>query len=50
MIVHEKARSIFEASLAQARKVGRLKSDRKMRAALDTTYILGRGAVRDTTT
>lgn len=48
LIVHEKARAIFEASLAQARRVGRLKSDGKMRAALDTTNILGRGAVRDT--
>jgi hypothetical protein len=48
LIVHEKARAIFEASLAQARKVGRLKSDGKMRAALDTTNVLGRGAVRDT--
>lgn len=48
LIVHEQARSIFEASLAQARKVGRLKSEGKMRAALDTTNILGRGAVRDT--
>jgi hypothetical protein len=48
LIVHEKARSIFEASLAQARKMGRLKLDGKMRAALDTTNVLGRGAVRDT--
>src|SRR5579859_1165762 len=30
LIVHEKARSIFEASLSQARRVGRLKSDGKM--------------------
>jgi DDE family transposase/transposase-like protein DUF772 len=48
LIVHEKMRLIFEASLAQARRVGRLKSDGKMRAALDTTNVLGRGAVRDT--
>jgi Transposase domain (DUF772) len=47
LIVHEKARSIFEASLAAARRVGRLKSEGRMRAALDTTNILGRGAVRD---
>jgi transposase len=48
LIVNDKARAIFEASLAQARRVGRLKADGKMRAALDTTYVLGRGAVRDT--
>ncbi|MGH3305515.1 MAG: IS1182 family transposase [Streptosporangiaceae bacterium] len=48
LIVHEKARSIFEASLAAARREGRLKSEGRMRAALDTTNILGRGAVRDT--
>ncbi len=48
LIVHEKARSIFEASLAAARQEGRLKSEGRIRAALDTTNILGRGAVRDT--
>jgi len=48
LIVHEKARAIFEASLAAARRVGRLKSEGRIRAALDTTNILGRGAVRDT--
>ena len=48
LIVNDKARAIFEASLAQARRVGRLKADGKMRAALDTTNVLGRGAVRDT--
>jgi hypothetical protein len=48
LIVHEKARSIFEASLAAARREGRLKSEGRMRAALDTTNILGRGVVRDT--
>ena len=48
LIVNDQARAIFEASLAQARRVGRLKADGKMRAALDTTNVLGRGAVRDT--
>lgn len=48
LIVNDKARAIFEASLLQARRVGRLKADGKMRAALDTTNVLGRGAVRDT--
>jgi len=48
LLVHEKARLPFEASLAAARRVGRLKADGRMRAALDTTMILGRGAVKDT--
>jgi len=48
LLVHEKARAPFEASLAAARRVGRLKSEGQMRAALDTTGILGRGAVKDT--
>src|SRR5258708_2636615 len=48
LILYEKARSIFEASLAAARQVGRVKSERRMRAALDMTNILGRGEGRDT--
>ncbi|HLZ20682.1 MAG TPA: IS1182 family transposase [Ktedonobacterales bacterium] len=48
LVVHEKARQIFQSSLNAARQVGRLKSEGNMRAALDTTNILGRGAVRDT--
>jgi hypothetical protein len=48
MLVHEKARQPFEASLAAARRGGRLKSEGQLRAALDTTAILGRGAVKDT--
>jgi hypothetical protein len=48
LVVHEKARQLFQSSLEAARKVGRLKSEGRMRAALDTTNILGRGAVRDT--
>lgn len=48
LVLHDKARAIFESSLTAARRVGRLKSEGRMRAALDTTNILGRGAVRDT--
>lgn len=48
LVVHEKARELFKSSLEAARRVGRLKSGGSMRAALDTTNILGRGAVRDT--
>ena len=45
--MHEKAREVFERSLRFARETGYLKS-RRMKVALDTTYILGRGAVKDT--
>ena len=40
-------REVFESSLRLARQSGYLKK-RGMRVALDTTYILGRGAVQDT--
>ena len=47
LILHDKVRSVFESSLRLARESGYLKK-RGMRVALDTTNILGRGAVRDT--
>ena len=47
LILHEKAREVFERSLRFARETGYLKG-RRMKEALDTTYILGRGAVKDT--
>ena len=47
LILHENAREVFESSLRLARQSGYLKK-RGMRVALDTTYILGRGAVKDT--
>ena len=47
MILHDKVRAVFESSLRLARESGYLKK-RGMRVALDTTNILGRGAVRDT--
>ena len=47
LILHEKVREVFEGSLRLARESGYLKK-RGMRVALDTTYILGRGAVKDT--
>ena len=47
LILHEKVREVFEGSLRLARQSGYLKQ-RGMRVALDTTYILGRGAVKDT--
>ena len=47
MILHDKVREVFESSLRLARQSGYLKQ-RGMRVALDTTCILGRGAVQDT--
>ncbi len=47
LILHGKVREVFESSLRLARESGYLKR-RGMRVALDTTNILGRGAVKDT--
>jgi hypothetical protein len=47
LILHDKVRAVFERSLQFARQTGYLKG-RRMKVALDTTYILGRGAVKDT--
>ena len=47
LILHDQVREVFERSLRLARESGYLKR-RSMRVALDTTYILGRGAVKDT--
>ena len=47
LILHDKVREVFESSLRLARESGYLKG-RGMRLALDTTNILGRGAVKDT--
>ena len=48
LILHDKVREVFEHSLRLAREAGYPKRGRGMRVALDTTYILGRGAVKDT--
>ena len=47
LILHEKVREVVESSLRLARQSGYLKK-RGMRVPLDTTCILGRGAVKDT--
>ena len=47
LILHGKVREVFESSLRLARESGYLKK-RSMKVALDTTNILGRGAVKDT--
>ena len=46
LILHEKVREVFERSLQFARRSGYLKG-RRMKVAMDTTNILGRGAVKD---
>jgi len=47
LIIHDKVRAIFQRSLQFAKETGYLKG-RRMKVALDTSYILGRGAVKDT--
>jgi hypothetical protein len=47
LVIHDQAQAIFQRSLQVARAQGYVKG-RKMRAALDTTIILGRGAAEDT--
>ena len=47
LIVHGTVRAVFARSLDLARRSGYLKG-RHMKLAIDTTAILGRGAVRDT--
>ena len=46
LVVHQEQGAIFRRSLDLAKKRGRLKG--KLKLALDTTNILGRGAVKDT--
>jgi hypothetical protein len=47
LILKEKMRAVFTRSLELAKQSGYLK-ERRLRVILDTTYILGRGAVKDT--
>ena len=52
LIVHEQAAAIFRQSLELAKRRGKFRTKsgekRKLKVALDTTNILGRGAVKDT--
>jgi transposase len=48
LIVHEEQQAIFRQSLELAKRQGYFKGKRKLKVALDTTNILGRGAVKDT--
>jgi transposase len=48
LIVHDEQRLLFQESLELAKRRGKLARHRKLKVALDTTPILGRGAVKDT--
>jgi hypothetical protein len=51
LIIHDEPRAIFQRSLELAKRQGYFTSSqgkRKLKVALDTTNILGRGAVKDT--
>jgi hypothetical protein len=48
LILHEQVRLPLERSLELARRRGFLKPERKLKLALDTTAVLGQGAVKDT--
>ncbi len=48
LVVHDEARKLFQKSLRLAQQQGYVVRNRKLRLALDTTNILGRGAVKDT--
>jgi len=47
LVIHQEAQALFRRSLSYAKELGYLKG-RRMRAALDTSHILGRGAQEDT--
>jgi len=47
LVIHDQAQAIFRRSLEYAREQGYVKG-RKMRLALDSTIVLGHGAVEDT--
>lgn len=47
LVIHEEPRALFQRSLELAKRRGKFRG-RKLKVALDTTNILGRGAVKDT--
>ncbi len=48
LILHDEAGALFRRSLELAKAYGYFRGKPKLRVALDTTVILGRGAVKDT--
>src|SRR5215212_3997678 len=47
LILHERVRTVFEQSLEFAPHTGYFRT-RRLKVVLDTSYVLGRGAVKDT--
>jgi hypothetical protein len=47
LVLHQRGEALLKKSIAEARRAGYLQS-RKIRVALDTTPLLGKGAVKDT--
>lgn len=47
LVLHDKIRAVFRRSLEFARQTGYMKK-RKIKVVLDTSHILGKGAVKDT--
>src|SRR5215213_2144109 len=47
LVIHERMQTVFRKSLDFARWTGYLRS-RRLKVVLDTTYVLGRGALKDT--
>jgi hypothetical protein len=47
LVLHDEVRAVFQRSLTFARRTG-YSTSRRITAVLDTSYILGRGAVKDT--
>ena len=47
LVLHDKIRAVFEKSLVFARQTGYMRK-RRIKVALDTSNILGKGAVKDT--
>jgi hypothetical protein len=47
LVLHDQVRAVFQRSLAFARRAGYFRA-RKVTAVLDTSFVLGRGAVKDT--
>src|SRR5215216_4705164 len=47
LILHERVRTVFQKSLEFAPHTGYFRT-RRLKVVLDTTYVLGRGAVKDT--
>jgi transposase len=48
LVVHAEQRRLFQRSLELAKRRGKLARHRQLRVALDTSPVLGRGAVKDT--